>query len=121
VIIAIGLTTRWLFRRNTADIQENILNAVQLGKLQFLGRVLSRLLLDAVGVGIYILTTFLLFALFHEEETPSYIIVSIFVILSYYIIVLAFGARVIFSPKAASLRLFPMEDRDPTFLYKWIL
>ncbi len=121
VIIALGLITRWLFRRGTADIQENILNTVQLGKLQFLGRVLSRMLLDALGVSIYMLTTFILFVLFYQEETPSYFIVSAFLIVSYYIIVLAFGARVIFSPTAASLRLFPMEDRDATFLYQWIL
>ena len=121
VIITLGLTTRWLFRRGTAEIHENIMNAVQLGKLQFLGRVLSRVLLDALGVGIYILATFILFVLFYEEGAPSYIIVSVFLIISYYVIVLAFGARVIFSPKAASLRLFPMEDQDANFLYKWIL
>ena len=121
VIIAVGLAVRWLFRRTTADIQENILNAVRLGRLQFLGRVLSRMLLDAVGVGIYLLTTFILFILFYREGNPSYIIVSVGLIVSYYVIVLAFGARVIFSPKAASLRLFPMEDRDATFLYNWIL
>ena len=121
VIIAIGLTVRWLFRRTTSDIQENLLNAVRLGKLQFLGRVLSRLLLQALGVGIYMLATFILFVLFYREGTPNYLIVSVYLIISYYIMILAFGARVIFSPKAASLRLFPMEDRDATFLYNWIL
>jgi len=121
VIIASGLTVRWLFRRTTSDIQENILNAVRLGKLQFLGRVLTRMLLDALGVGIYILTTFILFVVFYREGTPSYIIVSIYVIISYYVIVLAFGARIIFSPQAPSLRLFPMEDRDAKFLYRWII
>ena len=120
-VIVIGLAVRWLFHRTTADIQENILNAVQLGRLQFLGRVLSRMLLDAFGVGIYILATFLIFAFFYREGTPSYVITSVYLIVSYYIIVLAFGAKVIFSPKAGSLRLFPMEDRDATFLYKWIL
>ena len=121
VVIVVGLSVRWLFRRATSDIQENILNAVRLGKLQFLGRVLSRMLLDALGVGLYILTTFILFVLFYREGTPSYTIVSIYVIISYYVIVLAFGARVIFAPQAASLRLFPMEDRDAKFLYQWII
>ena len=121
VIVAIGLAARSLFQRATANIQESLMNAVRLGKLQFLGRVLSRVLLDALGVGIYILVTFIGFVLVYREGEPNYIIVSIFLILSYYIIVLAFGARVIFSPKAASLRLFPMEDQDASFLYKWIL
>ena len=121
VIIAFGLAVRWFFRRSTFDIQQNILNAVRLGKLQFLGRILSRMLLDALGVGIYILATFIIFALFFREGAPSYLIVSSSLIISYYIIVLGFGARVIFSPQAASLRLFPMEDQDAMFLYKWIL
>ncbi|CAB1075425.1 Potassium efflux system KefA protein / Small-conductance mechanosensitive channel, partial [Olavius algarvensis Delta 1 endosymbiont] len=120
-VIAAGLTARWLFRRTTSDIQENILSAVSFGKLQFLGQVLSRMLLDALGVAIYMLTTFLIFALFYREGPPSYLIVSIYVFVSYYIIVLAFAAKVIFSPRAAGLRLFPMEDQDAKFLYTWIL
>ncbi len=121
VIIALGLATRWLFRRTTSDIQENIIHAVPFGKLQFLGQVFSRMLLDVLGLGIYVLTTFTLFVLFYREGTPSYHIVSVYLIISYYIIVLALVARVIFSPKAASLRLFPMQDRDASFLYQWIL
>ncbi|MBW2427749.1 MAG: hypothetical protein JRF56_02240, partial [Deltaproteobacteria bacterium] len=41
VIIALGLAVRWLFLRTTSDIRQKIINAVRLGKLQFLGRVLS--------------------------------------------------------------------------------
>jgi small-conductance mechanosensitive channel len=121
VIIALGLVLRWLFLRTTADIRQNLINAVRLGKLQFFGRVLSRMLLDAMGIGVYVLTTFILFVMIYQEGKPSYGIVSVYLIISYYIIVLAFGAGVIFSPKSASLRLFPMEDQDAAFLYKWIL
>ena len=121
VIIALGLALRWLFRRTTSDIQENLLSVVRLGKLQFFGRVLSRTLLEALGIGVYVLATFIIFVMFYEQGKPSYVIVSTYLIVSYYIIVFAFGARIIFSPKVASLRLFPMEDRDASFLYKWIL
>ena len=121
IIIALGLIVRRLFRRSTAAIQENIIKAVRLGKLQFLGRVLSRLILEALGVAIYILVTFALFVLVYREGSPNYFMVSVYLIVSYYIIVLALGARVIFSPKAALLRLFPMEDQDASFLYNWIL
>jgi small-conductance mechanosensitive channel len=121
IIIAIGLTVRRLFRRSTASIQENIIQAVRLGKLQFLGRVFSRMLLEALGVAIYILVTFALFVLVYREGSPNYFIVSVYLIISYYITVLGFGARIIFSPKAASLRLFPMQDQDASFLYNWIL
>jgi small-conductance mechanosensitive channel len=121
VIIALGLILRWLFLRTTSAIQENLINAVRLGKLQFLGRVLSRMALDALGICIYILATFVVFVLFYKEGGPNYVVVSVFLIVSYYVIIFAFAAKVIFSPSAASLRLFPMEDRDASFLYKWTL
>jgi hypothetical protein len=121
VIIALGLVLRWLFLRTTADIRQNLINAVRLGKLQFFGRLLSRMLLDAMGIGVYVLTTFILFVLIYQEGKPSYDIVSVYLIVSYYIMVFLFGARIIFSPKAASLRLFPMEDRDASFMYNWIV
>jgi small-conductance mechanosensitive channel len=121
VIIALGLILRWLFLRTTSAIQENLMNAVRLGKLQFLGRVVARMLLDALGIGIYIVVTFTAFVLFYREGGPNYLIVSVFVIVSYYVIAFAFAAKVIFSPAAASLRLFPMADQDASFLYKWIL
>ena len=121
MIIALGLVLGWLFLRTTADIRQNLINAVRLGKLHFFGRVLSRILLDAMGIGVYVLTTFILFVMFYQEGKPSYDIVSIYLITSYYIMAFLFGARVIFSPKAASLRLFPMENRDASFMYNWIL
>jgi small-conductance mechanosensitive channel len=120
VIIALGLILRWLFLRNTADIRKNLMQAVHLGKLQFLGRVLSRGLLDAIGLGVYIGATFILFVLIYQEGKPSYTIVSAYLIVSYYVLAFDFGARIIFAPKAASLRLFPMEDRDASFMYNWI-
>jgi small-conductance mechanosensitive channel len=121
VIIALGLALRWLFRRSTLELQENLINAVRLGKLQFLGRVLARMLLEALGIGIYMLATFIALVLFYEPGNPNYVFVSVFLLVSHYIIVFAFGARIIFSPSASALRLFPMEDRDASFLYKWII
>jgi small-conductance mechanosensitive channel len=120
VIIALGLVLQWLFLRKTADIRQNLINAVQLGKLQFFGRVLSRVLLDAMGICVYILTTFILFVIIYQEGKPSYVIVFGYLIASYYVMVFIFIARVIFSPKATSLRLFPMEDQDASFMYNWI-
>jgi len=117
VIIALGLVLRWLFLRTTSDIRKNLIRAARLGKLQFLGRLLSRMLLDALGVCIYILLTFALFAMFYREGNPNYTVVSVYLIISYYIMLFAYGARVVFSPKAPSLRLFPMADEDASFLY----
>jgi hypothetical protein len=79
------------------------------------------MLLDALGIGIYMPSTFIVFVLLFQEGTPNYLIVSVYLLVSYYVIVLAFGAKAIFSPQAASPRLFPLEDRDAKFLYQWIL
>ena len=120
-IITLGMILRWLFLYTTSDIRNRLINAVRSGKLQFLGRVLSRMLLDAMGVGIYILFTFSSFVLFFQEGNPNYVIISIFLVVSYYILLFDLGARIIFAPKAPPLRLFPMEDKDASFLYKWII
>jgi small-conductance mechanosensitive channel len=106
--------------RTTDDIRQNLINAARLGKLHFFGRLLSRMLLDAMGIGVYILTTFILFVMIYQEGKPSYAIVSAYLIVSYYIMIFLFGAKIIFSPKAASLRLFPMADPDASFMYNWI-
>ena len=43
------------------------------------------MLLDAMGIGVYVLTTFILFVLIYQEGKPSYDIVSVYLIVSYYI------------------------------------
>ncbi|NNL76957.1 MAG: hypothetical protein HKO68_11525, partial [Desulfobacterales bacterium] len=120
-IIGFGLILRRLFQRTTVDIQENLLTTVRLGKLQFLGRVLSNALLDALGIGVYVLVTFIIFVVFYEHGNPNYIFVSTYLLVSYYVLAFSFGAKIIFSPHAARLRLFPMDDRIASFLYWWII
>ena len=120
-IITLGMILRWFFLFTTSDIRKRLIDAVRSSKLQFFGRVLSRMLLDTMGVGIYILFTFTAFVMFFQEGNPNYVIISIFLIVSYYILFLDLGTRIIFAPKTPPLRLFPMEDEDASFLYKWIL
>ena len=55
-----------------------------LGQTSTLGRFFSRLLLDALGVGVYILTTFILFIIIFRQEEAGYWIVAEFLIVSYY-------------------------------------
>jgi small-conductance mechanosensitive channel len=94
---------------------------VALGKLQRLGRFISRLLLDALGIAAYMLTTFILFIIFFRQEEAGYWIVSDILIVSYYLWVIMFAAKVIMSPASSELRLFPLQDRDAKFLYHWII
>ncbi|MGD8961290.1 MAG: mechanosensitive ion channel family protein [Desulfobacterales bacterium] len=121
LIIACGLILKMLFVRSTRVIRKQLLQTMHLGRLEFFGRVLSRMLLNAAGVVIYILATFILFVLFFKKGEPSYLIASVYIVVSYYILVFAFAATTIFAPAAGGLRLFPLQERDAAFLHRWII
>ncbi|MGD1985265.1 MAG: mechanosensitive ion channel family protein [Desulfobacterales bacterium] len=121
LIIAAGLFFKWLFVRSTRDVREQLLQTMHLGRLEFFGRVLSRMLLNAAGVVIYALTTFCLFVLFFRKGDPGYLIAGVYIVVSYYILLFAFAATTIFAPAAGGLRLFPLQERDATFLHRWII
>jgi hypothetical protein len=72
LLIFAGLAIEWLVRRSTENLRRQILDTASLGRLQFLGRVVSRLLLNMLGLGTYILTTFVLFAVFYDEGDPGF-------------------------------------------------
>ena len=121
LIIACGLILKMLFVRATRDVRKQLLQTMHLGRLEFFGRVLSRMLLNAAGVAIYILTTFILFVLFYKKGEPGYLIASVYIVVSYYILLFAFVATTIFAPGAPGLRLFPLQDIDAAFLQRWIV
>ena len=121
LIIAAGLILKWLFVRATRAVRNQLLETVHLIRLEFFGRVLSRMLLNAAGVVIYALTTFILFVLFYRKGEPGYLIAGVYIVVSYYIMLFAFAASTIFAPGATGLRLFPLKDRDAAFLHRWII
>ena len=121
LIIAAGLILKWLFVRATRAVRNQLLETVHLGRLEFFGRVLSRMLLNAAGVIIYALTTFILFVLFYRKGEPGYLIAGVYIVVSYYILAFAFAATTIFAPAAGGLRLFPLQERDAAFLHRWII
>ena len=120
-IIGAGLVAERLLVRATEGIRHQLLTAVPLGRLQKLGLVISRMLLEAVGVAVYMLVTFLLFVLAYSEEDVGYSLVSLYLIGSYYFKIVMFAARVVLAPRAPGLRLFPLGDEDARFLYRWML
>jgi moderate conductance mechanosensitive channel len=120
-IVAAGLLQRWLFFRATRGLHERLLTSVRLGRLEFFGRIVSHLILQALGIAVFAVTTFILFILFFQKGGPGYEFVSIFLITSYYLLLFVLAAEVIFAPDAPALRLFPMKDADAAFLYRWII
>ncbi len=121
LLILGGLAVERLVRRSTENLRSQILESPLLGRLQFLRRVVSRLLLNLLGLGAYMLTTFVLFALFYDEGDPGFIIVSMTLIVSYYIRCAILAAKLVLSPVVPAMRLFPMQDEDAKFLYRWFI
>jgi len=121
LFIFIGLIIEWIVRRSTENLRRQILDTASLGRLKFMGRVFSRLFLNLLGFGIYMLTTFVLFAVFYDEGDPGFAIVSGTLLPSYYIRVFMLAANLVLSPAAPALRLFPLQDQDAKFLYRWTI
>ena len=120
-IIAVGVAIERLVLRLTERIRQQIMTSVTLGRLQQLGYFISRLLLDALGIAAYMLTTFVLLMILFRQEDAGYWIVSVLLISSYYILVIIFFGRIIMSPTSQALRVLPLQDQDATFLYRWII
>jgi len=121
LFIFLGLAVELLVRRSTENLRRQILDTAPLGRLHFLGRVLSRLLLNMLGMSTYILTTFVLWAIFYNDGDPGYAIISGILLPSYYIRFFVLIANLVLSPAAPGLRLFPLPDEDAKFLFRWTI
>ena len=121
LLILAGLVIEWLVRKSTEILRRQILETASLGRLAFLGRVVSRLLLNMLGIGTYILTTFVLFAIFYDEGDPGFAIASGTLLPSYYIRFFILAANLVLAPAAPALRLFPLQDENAKFLYRWTI
>jgi small-conductance mechanosensitive channel len=120
-VIGAGLFAEWLLLRLARDIHEQLLTAMPRGALQKLSNVFCRLLLDGLGVGFYILISFVVFIIFYDKGTATYFIILTFLVVSYYLRVLVFLARFVLAPAKPARRLVPMADEDAKFLYRWFV
>jgi len=118
-LIGTGILAERLLLRLSHDIHEQLLTAVPRGTLQKLGNALYRLLLDGLGVAIYIVITLVLFVVFFDKGNAAYTIIGTYLITSYYFRIIVFFAGHVLSPAKPGLRLVPMADEDATFLYRW--
>ena len=120
LLIIVGFVLERLILRATEDLRKHLLTAVPLGKLQQLGQFISRFLLDILGVAVFVVTTFVLFVLIFDRGNADHGIVSVFLIISYYFVIIMFAAKVVLSPLSPGLRLLPLKEEDARFLYRWI-
>jgi moderate conductance mechanosensitive channel len=120
LILCFGWAAERLLLRKTEAFRGQLLKAVPHSGWEKAGLVLSRLILDSLGLCVYVLVTFFAdFILYGERQTAH--LVSSVLIISYYFRLIELAARLMASPKAPELRLVFMSDSDARFLYSWIL
>jgi small-conductance mechanosensitive channel len=119
LLMAIGTLAERIVKRTTQNVRCQILERAHNGNAGFFSRIISNLVLNLLGFAAYLLTTFLLCALFFEESDPSYLILSAVLLASYYIKAFILAADLGLSPKEPALRIFPLQDEDAAFLGRW--
>ena len=83
-LIVFGRVTERMFKKPAGAIMRQLLENPGAGRIRFLGRVGSNLLLNLLGLGVYVLITFLLCALLYSETDPGYLLVSSVLLATYY-------------------------------------
>jgi small-conductance mechanosensitive channel len=121
LIVIGGYAAERFLLRMIAGVHDYLMKTVPLGRLQKLGFIVSRILIDGLGIAFFVLVSFVLFAVIYSPKDSGYLPMSIFLVTSYYFRLILFGARIILSPKAPGLRLAPMSDADAGLIYSWIM
>lgn len=111
LIILLGWAAEKLLLLMTEKFRTQLLREIPHGGWQKAGIILSRLTLDSLGVGVYMVITFLAHFMFYGQRQNPYL-VSTGIIVTYYFRLIQMIARLIASPKAPELRLVPMTDAD---------
>jgi small-conductance mechanosensitive channel len=121
LIVLGGLAAERFLLRMIAGMHDYLTKTVPLGRLQKFAFIISRILIDGLGIACFVLVSFVLFAVIYSPQDSGYLPASIFLVASYYFRLVMFGVRVILSPKAAGLRLAPMSDADAGLIYRWFM
>jgi len=116
-----GFAARAAFFRAARDLTACMATAAALGRLELIGRVISNALVQALGLLVFAAVSFALFVVFFDKGDPGYELVSVCLLLGYYVLILAVGARILFAPGAPALRLFPMPDDVAHRVHHWLM
>ncbi len=75
----------------------------------------------SLGLLVFAAVSFALFVVFFDKGDPGYELVSVYLLLGYYVLILAVAARILFAPGAPALRLFPMPDDVAHRVHRWLM
>ncbi len=119
-ILFLGWAAERVLLRKTEKLRSQLLGQIPRRGWEKAGIFLSRLILDSLGLAVYVLVTFLAYLMIYGEKQTAYLISSA-LILTYYFRLIEMAARLITSPKAPELRLVFMSDSSARFVYNWII
>src|SRR5512139_581943 len=120
-ILAAGFAARTCFFRAARGLTGWMATTAALGRLDFLGRVVAHAFVQILGLLVFAAATFVLFVLVFDKGDPGYELGSVYLVMSYYILIFAAGARILFAPGAPALRLFPMPDAVASKVHRWVM
>jgi small-conductance mechanosensitive channel len=120
-ILGAGFAARAGFFRAARGLTSWMATTTALGRLDFLGRVVAHAFVQILGLMVFAAATFVLFVLVFDKGDPGYELVSVYLVISYYILIFAAGARILFAPGAPALRLFPMPDDVAHRVHRWAM
>ena len=120
LILLLGWSAERLLLRKTEKLRNQLLEEIPHRGWERTGIFFSRLILDSLGLGVYVLVTFLAYFTIYGGRQTAYLVSSALIV-TYYFRLIELAARLITSPKAAELRLVFMSNSDARFLYNWIV
>jgi moderate conductance mechanosensitive channel len=122
LVLGSGFVARWFISQATRNLSAWIMTSVKLGgRMEFLGRVIAHMFLQGLGLVVFAAVTFVLFVFLFQKGDPGYELAIVYLVITYYLLLFAFAARVLFAPEAPALRLFPMPENDARLVYHWTL
>jgi moderate conductance mechanosensitive channel len=121
LIVLGGVAAERFVLRMIAGMHDYLMKAVPLGRAQKLGFIVSKILIEGLGIACFVLVSFVLFAVIYSPQDSGRLPASVFLVASYYFRLIMFAAVIILSPKAAGLRLAPMSDADAGLIYTWMM
>ncbi len=118
--IGISIAAEYFVRRACANFHDN-LAAHRAGDLvSRISHTLFAIFFEILYAVAYFLSAFLLFTALLPESGGAGVIVSNYVVASYYIRLLLFVTTIALSPQRSSVRILPYSDEMADFMFRWI-
>ena len=109
----------WFYRRKTTALRERIEATPREAGWQLkVARVILRLLLDLISVGIFIVVTLIIYFAFFEDNPMRRTFLLTYLTALTLVGVLALLSRLTLSPRSPALRFLPMDDETAGYLHR---